>query len=143
MFMLKNAEKEKSNKQLYLWNRSTLHTSEINFTSVALLEHTTNLTYLPLISSCLVDTDTENVDILSDMTLAKTMMLSYAHMAGIDLTILDTEQLTHVATSTLAMVHQAVSQVINNSFMFLVWLHKIITVAFVVLLILLLAVLIL
>jgi hypothetical protein len=125
-FLISQGDNATSKRQLYLWNRSAISTSEANFTSVALIEHAPNLTYLHLISSRVVDTNADNVDVLSDMTSAKTMMLSYAHMAGIDMTVLDTEQLTLAASNTLDMVHKTVSRVIDISFSFLVWMHKVI-----------------
>ena len=70
------------------------------------------------------------------MTAAKTMMLSFAHMAGIDMTVLDTEQLALAASNTLDMVHKTISSVIDNGFGFLVWMPKIITIVIVAALIL-------
>jgi hypothetical protein len=142
-FLISQGDNATIKRQLYLWNGSAISTSEANFTSVALIEHAPNLTYLHLISSRVVDTNADNVDVLSDMTSAKTMMLTYAHMAGIDMTVLDTEQLTLAASNTLDMVHKTVSSVIDNSFSFLVWMHKVITVGIIAVVILVPVVLVL
>jgi hypothetical protein len=123
MFLLEQAQVKKG-RTLYLWNGKTLTSSEANYTSVALIDHAPNLSYLHLISSRIVDTNADNIDVLSDMSSAKNMMLAYAQMTGIDMTILDAEQLAHAATNTLDMVHKTVTSVIDNSFSFLVWLHK-------------------
>jgi hypothetical protein len=115
---------DKKGRTLYLWNGKTFTSSEANYTSVALIDHAPNMSYLHLISSRIVDTNADNIDVLSDLSSAKNMMLAYAQMTGIDMTILDAEQLAHAATNTLDMVHKTVTSVIDNSFSFLVWLHK-------------------
>jgi hypothetical protein len=107
-FLLGQGDNATNKRQFYQWNGSAISTSEANFTSVAFIEHAPNLTYLHLISSRVVDTNADNTDVLTDLSSTKDMMLAYAHMAGIDMTILDTEQLTLAASSTLDMVHKTV-----------------------------------
>lgn len=122
MFLLEQTQ-DKKGRALYLWTaKPSPHRSPITLAStVALIDHAPNMSYLNLISSRIVDTNADNID---DMTSAKNMMLAYAQMTGIDMTILGAEQLAHAATNTLNMVYKTVTSVIDNSFSFLVSLHK-------------------
>lgn len=62
----------------------------------------------------------DNVVVLPELKSTKSMMLAYAHMAGIDMTMMDSKHKAHAAFSTSGIAPQTVSQLIDDSFGFLV-----------------------
>ena len=74
----------------------------------------------------MVDTASENSDILGDLTSEATkMMLALAHVTNIDMVTLDSEMLVHAATSTVSAIRTTVSNVIDHVYPFLTWINRI------------------
>jgi hypothetical protein len=114
-------------KETYMWNGSTLEKSNENFTSIQLIEQVPNITYLHLMSSRIMDTTTQSLDTLAELTTATTeMLMKIGHLANIDIITLDTETLVHAASCTVSTVKASVTSVIDHIYPFIGWIYKLI-----------------
>ena len=123
---IKMFRRSEDKTQIYVWNGSKLQSTELNNTvTIHLIEQVPNITYLQLTASRVVDNAMDNFDILSDLTSSATdILLTLAHVTNLDMTSLDTEMLVHATKSTVNMVHNVVSSVIDSVYPFIQWLHK-------------------
>jgi hypothetical protein len=72
----------------------------------------------------------ESLDILTELTTSSaTMILSMAQMTNTDMVTVDTEMIAQAAINTVATVKDAVDSVISNAYPFLMWIHKLISLA--------------
>ena len=116
-----------SDKQVYLWNSSTLIKSDINYTEIAMIKHIPDIHYMQLIASHVDDPTADAVDLLSDMSTETTqMIMTLLRVTGTDVVTFDPDTIREAATMTVETMRTAVEKTLSHISPILRWLNIII-----------------
>ncbi len=116
-----------NDKQLYLWNGSTLIKSDINYTVVTMIKHIPDIHYLQLIASHVDDPTADAVDLLGDMSTEMTqMIMTLLRVTGTDIVTFDPDTIRAAATMTVETMTTAVEKTLSHISPILKWINIII-----------------
>ena len=116
-----------SDKQVYLWNGSTLIKSDINYTVIAIIKHIPDIHYMQLIVSHVDDLTADAIDLLGDMSTETTqMIMTLLRVTGTDVVTFDPDTIRAAATMTVETTRTAVEKTLSHFSPILRWLNIII-----------------
>ena len=116
---------ERQPRLIYPWNGSILSTEpSLQYRHVTMFEQLGNITDLHLKSSAIYDASHEEVDTLTELTMASNLLVSMANSLHLGSIRLDSHMLLNGANATLTVMKATINRVIDTNYPFIKWIGR-------------------